>query len=304
MLAPAAMAIMCYPVEVLLPYSVCTYYASTGDTVCHTQYGWFDAWECWTSGGGGEPYYPPPSGGGSPTSNPPPDCEIVGISDENTNQTVLSVWANDAVVEMSVAINGSTISTVSGRTDQFMLQGAGLFGDGTTPITVSCRNIANVYDQPVAEVYRRSDVYNGATTTHGYWQKLSLDGEPEEFWGDWYRKIDLLATNTSYSVPTFGERNGEWEHLETEDHIEAMGDTPRAIWDAVYQIHNPQLFNVYQAYPCKYELIRDSMCTSVYAFSRGGSPTGTGVMTGMQIPFQSTFDVWILAGDSVPVTPY
>ena len=304
MFAPSAMAI-CYEVQVLVLVEVCTTYSSDGTTVCHYQWGWEDGWECTVYGGGGDPLPPPPGGGGNPGPYyPPPDCDIVGISDENTNQTILSVTSNDAVVGMSVAINGYEVSSVEGRTDQFMLQGVGLFGDGSTPVTVSCRNVENVYDQPVATVTRRSDVYEGNTLTHAYWQKLSLTNDPEEFWGDWYRSIFLLATNTSYDVPTFGLRNGEWEHLETEDHLNPMGDTPKPMWDAVYWVANPQLNNVHTAFPCPYSWIPDAMCTSPYVFAAAWWPTGTGHITGMQIPFQSTLPATVLAGEDVPVTPY
>jgi hypothetical protein len=297
--APAAEAAICY-FEVPVQYYVCTTYGD-GSRSCVLQQGWEVAYVECSGGGGYYPPPPPPPGGGGYV--PPPLCQIVGISDENTDQTILTVASSESVVEMSLAINGHVLDTVAGRTDQFMFDGIGAFGDGATPVTVLCRNTANDYVEPVATVYRAFDVHGTATVTHAYWQKLSIHNEPEEFWGDWYRSLDLGAMTTDYDVPTFGLRNGKYQHLETQDRLQPMGDTPTPIWDAVYWMSNPQLNNVHQAYPCRYGS-GEAMCTTPNAFSHEWYPAGVGHITGMSISFQSTFGAHILAGEDLAVTPY
>lgn len=305
LVTPSASAI-CYQVEVLLPYAVCTYYHSTGDTVCNIQWGWFDGVECSGGGdpGGGTPY-DPPGGGGDPSDYPPPSCEIVGVSDENPDQPVLYVNANDAVVAMTLSYDGYPNQTVS-RTDSFAMQPVNYFSDGQTTVGVQCRNSVGVYSVPTMTVGRWAGVYSASATVYGTWAVLDLlDGDPEIGHGEWNRDVTLLTKETTYSVSTVGTRNGMYEHDGAEDLLRRVGDSPRPAWDSTF-VSNGWSGSQSQAWgwPCNYDWIRNAICfDDIGTFVTPNVPNGNAVITDFMVPIQNVFHVGLLSGGEVSVGP-
>lgn len=302
---PLSAMMWCYDTQVLLPYQVCTDWWD-GTRTCHTQLGWFDATYCEVYGRWEGPIFPPGGGPDDPIDYPPPSCEIVGVSDENPDQPILSIQANDAVVSMSLAYNGWTNQTV-GRTDTIAMQPVNYFADGQTTVTVQCRNTVNVYSTPTMTVGRWAGVYSASDVIYGTWAVLDLlGGEPKIGHGEWYRDVTLLTNETSYSVSTFGTRNGMYEHDGAEDLLRRVGDSPRPAWDSTF-VSNDWGGSQTQAWgwPCKHEWIVNAICfDNISTFVTPYSPNGNAVITDFMVPIQNVFNVGLLSGREVSVGPH
>lgn len=81
-----------------------------------------------------------------------------------------------------------------------------------------------------------------------------------------------------------------------------IGTTPVPAWDAKYVIDNPQQMNTYWGWPCSYAFLSRSICTSVNAFARAGSPGATAVITDLDVAFQSSY-VSLYSGREVAIAP-
>jgi hypothetical protein len=296
---------MCYETQELLPYQVCTDWWD-GTRTCHYQWGWFDVSYCEVYGGGGYygPIYPP-GGGGDPTNYPPPDCQIVGVSDENPDQPILSIQANEAVVDMTLAYDGWTNQTVN-RTDTMAMQPVNYFHDGTTTVTVQCRNVVDVYSTPTMNVNRYAGVYENHDNVYGVWTVINLLGEPEDGHGEWFRNVSLLTKETSYSVATFGTRNGLYEHDAGEDSLDpSSSGTPRPAWDSTY-VTNVWSGGQSQAWgwPCKYVYLPNAICfDNIGTFASPYAPNANAVITDFMVPLQNVFYVGLLQGREISVGP-
>ncbi len=292
------LAAACRWTEVMMPYLVCTDWWD-GTRTCHWQEGTFDVYECDPAG---TPPPPPPDGGALPQV-PPPDCEIVAVSDEYPDQPILSVQANDAVVEMTLLYDGYANQSAAPSTDQFALQPVNFFALGFTSVGVQCRNSAYVYANSVMQVGRSASSRRKEANVYGVWTKFKMDDEPEQFTGDWSRAVILEMIETAYSVATVGSRNGAYEHISVNDYLDPVGETPRPDWDELYAV--PTLFGeVYRdGWDCGgvYESHR---CAGIREFALDISPNGRSIISRMEIPFQSSIGVTIMQGKEISIGPW
>jgi hypothetical protein len=295
------LAAACRWTETMVPYLVCTDWWD-GIRTCHWQEGWVDVYECdvW---GSTPPHYPG-GGGPAPDDPPPPHCEIVGISDEDPDQPILSVQPNEAVVEMTLVYDGYPNQSVAPSTDQFALQPVHYFANGRTAVGVQCRSAANVYSTPVMFVDRYANAYRREENVHGVWTKFKFDDEPEQFTGDWSRAVVLNTMETSYTAPTVGSRNGKYQHLSVQDFLRPVGETPKANWDDLYVLNTLYGGVEHDGWSCDFEFLSQMHCTDVGDFAVEVLPNGRSIITRMEIPFQSTLGVTMFTGQEISVGPW
>lgn len=291
--------------QTLLPYQVCTDWWD-GSRSCHYQFGWFDVYTCDRYGGGGG--LPPGGGGTIPPSDPPPELQILSISDENTNQLVLSLYENSAVVETTVAHNGNTFMT-TGRTNHLFLGPLDAYDSGSI-ISVQARNASNVYATAIMHIYKNLEGTSNRDSVYAVYTVIDMGGEPEQDALEWERVVELGYTKTTYDIATYGARNGLFKHELVEDQLGTYEtDVAMPAWETIYRINNPQLANHYYGWRCSlwdkdagfYR--NSSICTDVAAYVRDYDTSGLADIVDMDIPFQTTF-VTIFRGGAVLVTPY
>jgi len=302
LVAPHA-AGQCIMIPTEVAYTVCTQWWD-GTTTCHWQLGWDDVESCDTGGGPGGGG--PGSGGGGPDPPPPPPSLVIrDISDANPGVPVLRITENDAVVETTVAYNGNVAMT-TGKTDTLLLHPLDTL-DGEVTITVQARNAAYIFAIAICHIDRLyRGPFTGSTDVQAVWTRLRPTGEPEQVHSEWHRTVHLDTTQTSYDIPTFDDRNGEWEHRMVVDQIAGVSaDTPNPAWDTKYIIDNRQLLNFYYGQQCDMWAIATApylygtICTDVNAFTRAGSPNGTATILDLDIgPLTGT---WLAAGQTIEI---
>ena len=304
-LAPSVFAYGgCYQTEEIMPYLVCTDWWD-GTRTCHWQQGLFEVIYCnGTDGTVVGPVQPPGGGSTRVGTIPAPDCQIVGISDQNPDQPILSIQANAVVLDMTLTYDGYPNQTVE-ATDTLALQPVNYFRGGNTSVGVQCRNAVNVYSTPVMTVSRWAGVYDKHESVYGVWTRLNLSGEPEQYTGDWDRRVTLLTAETSYSVPTFGARNGQYEHDAAEDHLYPVGTTPMPAWESTYFVNRwSGGQSQHWGWACAHASLHGQICfDNINEFSSPGAPNGKAVITDMDVPFQSSFGVTLFTGREVFVGP-
>jgi len=290
--------------QVYAPCEVCTEWWD-GTTSCHMQFGWFETYVCdvyptgGVGGGGG--------GGSLPPDSTPPTLSITEISDANPGQPILHIVENSAVVETTVAYDGYVFAT-TGKTDALFLPSLySIHGD--TVVTVQARNAANVYAVATCHINRDlTGPFVGSTTVLASWTFLQLDRDPAPFHGQWQRTVHLAVTKTSYDIPTFDRRNGEYQHNLVEDQLAGnSADTPVPAWDTKYTIDNLLLNNRFFGWHCDiwpmaytpYSV--STVCTEPDEFTVAGSPSGMATIRALDVPY--SYVTTILSGQSVTVSP-
>jgi hypothetical protein len=117
--------------------------------------------------------------------------------------------------------------------------------------------------------------------------------------------VTLDTMETSYSVATFGTRNGLYQHMKVEDQLYAIGDSPKPAWDNDYIINSWSGGQTHHwSWRCGDEYWQEGNCTDVNEFVTPYAPNGNAVITEFNVPRQGSFWVSLFSGREVSVGPH
>jgi hypothetical protein len=266
---------------------------STTDSITHitvTVHYTYYTWACsdtgtWQSGGGD----PPPGGGSSPPPDPP-GVGFSGISDENPEVPVITIYKTASVTSMKLYLDGALFKTLSAATTSVTLPSLRSMPNGKTLRLVGYTS-QGLSAEATASIIVSGDVRSKSEVLLLEWFFETGGLTPEHGLYGYLRSISVLAGYTSYSgVSTFGRRNGRVQQHGVEDTIHYGPPNPDFGWESEYRMSSPRARNVFTEGICWINVFDShakhvSHCAEMDEFTIDGTSSSSFIPGGMRAPY-------------------
>jgi len=118
--------------------------------------------------------------------------------------------------------------------------------------------------------------------------------------------VNLGYKETGYDKPTFGARNGLYEHITVEDQLGVSSDYRVPAWETKYTVDSLLQLNYHYGWSCWIGNMTGSpqytsICTDVNVFVRDGSPGGVADILDLDSP--NDMLAGIAGGKAISVAP-
>lgn len=264
---------------------------SITNTTVTVHYSYY-TWACDDSGssGDGSGGAPPSGGGTSPAPGDPPGIGISGISDENPEAPIMTIYKTSSIASIELYLDNQLTHTLPRSADSVILPSLRTMPHGKS-IRLVGRTSAGLTAETTAEIVVSADVREKSELLLLEWFFETGGLAPEQGLYGYLRSISVLAGYTTYeNVSTFGRRHGRVQQHAVEDTIHYGSPNPDFGWESEYRMQSPRALNQFTEGICWITVYDShakhvSHCAEMNEFTIEGTSSSSFIPGGMNSPY-------------------